>query len=92
MGFFQFSILKKVPSLLVKMVKEYPFVLFLSGPLKAEDVTAEGCTLKWEKPEDDGGKPITGKFSSRAVHKGRLIDKSKRLINLSKDMIFFKAL
>lgn len=23
------------------------------------EVTANGCKLKWEKPEDDGGKPIT---------------------------------
>lgn len=30
------------------------------GPLKVSDVTAEGCKLKWEAPEDDGGTPITG--------------------------------
>ncbi|KAE8573900.1 Putative twitchin [Halyomorpha halys] len=29
------------------------------GPLKVKDVTASGCKLKWEKPEDDGGKPVT---------------------------------
>lgn len=29
------------------------------GPLKVQDVTANSCKLKWEKPEDDGGKPIT---------------------------------
>lgn len=28
------------------------------GPLAVSDVTAEGCKLKWEKPEDDGGEPI----------------------------------
>ena len=28
------------------------------GPLKIEDVHAEGCTLKWRPPEDDGGAPI----------------------------------
>lgn len=28
------------------------------GPLKASDVTADGCKLKWEAPEDDGGEPI----------------------------------
>lgn len=28
------------------------------GPLKVSDVTAEGCKLKWEAPEDDGGEPI----------------------------------
>ncbi|KAG1672466.1 Twitchin [Nymphon striatum] len=28
------------------------------GPLKVENVTAKGCKLKWEKPEDDGGSPL----------------------------------
>jgi len=28
------------------------------GPLKASDVTADGCTLKWKRPKDDGGAPI----------------------------------
>lgn len=28
------------------------------GPLKIEDVHAEGATLKWRPPEDDGGLPI----------------------------------
>ena len=28
------------------------------GPLKAEDIHAEGCTLKWKPPEDNGGAPI----------------------------------
>lgn len=30
------------------------------GPLKVTEVTAKGCKLKWNKPEDDGGKPIQG--------------------------------
>jgi hypothetical protein len=30
------------------------------GPLKVEDVTKNGCKVKWQKPDDDGGKPITG--------------------------------
>ena len=30
------------------------------GPLAVSDVHAEGCKLKWDKPEDDGGEPITG--------------------------------
>lgn len=29
------------------------------GPLKVSDVTKNGCKVKWEKPDDDGGKPIT---------------------------------
>ncbi|XP_074598807.1 projectin protein bent isoform X2 [Brevipalpus obovatus] len=28
------------------------------GPLDVSDVHAEGCKLKWDKPEDDGGEPI----------------------------------
>lgn len=28
------------------------------GPLVVADVTAEGCKLKWDKPDDDGGEPI----------------------------------
>ncbi|XP_047491377.1 twitchin-like isoform X5 [Penaeus chinensis] len=28
------------------------------GPLKVSDVTKKGCKLKWDKPDDDGGKPI----------------------------------
>nr|XP_040219908.2 twitchin isoform X6 [Anopheles coluzzii] len=30
------------------------------GPLEVKDVTKNGCKLKWKKPDDDGGKPITG--------------------------------
>lgn len=30
------------------------------GPLKVENVTAKSCDVKWDKPEDDGGKPIKG--------------------------------
>lgn len=29
------------------------------GPLKVSDITKNGCKLKWDKPDDDGGKPIT---------------------------------
>lgn len=29
------------------------------GPLKVSDVTKTGCKLKWKKPEDDGGIPIS---------------------------------
>ena len=51
------------------------------GPLKVSDVTKGGCKLKWEKPEDDGGKPITGyqvekldKTTGRWVPVGRTND------------------
>ena len=30
------------------------------GPLEAVDIHKEGCKLKWQKPKDDGGLPITG--------------------------------
>ncbi|XP_067613922.1 twitchin isoform X10 [Eurosta solidaginis] len=29
------------------------------GPLEVKDLTKSSCKLKWKKPEDDGGKPIT---------------------------------
>ncbi|GIY64293.1 twitchin [Caerostris darwini] len=28
------------------------------GPLKVEDVTADGCNLEWKPPSDDGGQPV----------------------------------
>ena len=30
------------------------------GPLKVENVTKNSAKLKWNKPEDDGGTPVTG--------------------------------
>lgn len=30
------------------------------GPLEVTDVHKEGCKLKWNKPKDDGGIPLTG--------------------------------
>ncbi|XP_015183294.1 PREDICTED: twitchin isoform X5 [Polistes dominula] len=51
------------------------------GPLKVSDVTKNGCKIKWGKPEDDGGKPITGyqvekldKSTGRWVPVGRTND------------------
>lgn len=29
------------------------------GPLKASDIHAEGCTLNWKPPEDDGGAQLS---------------------------------
>ena len=29
------------------------------GPLKIDDIFADGCTVEWGEPEDDGGTPIT---------------------------------
>ncbi|XP_018789320.1 PREDICTED: twitchin isoform X17 [Bactrocera latifrons] len=29
------------------------------GPLEIKDITKDSCKLKWKKPEDDGGKPVT---------------------------------
>lgn len=51
------------------------------GPLKVSDVTKGGCKLKWGKPEDDGGKPVTSyqvekldKATGRWVPVGRTSD------------------
>ncbi|VDL60884.1 unnamed protein product, partial [Hymenolepis diminuta] len=30
-----------------------------SGPLEVSNVTADGCTLKWKPPKDNGGSPVT---------------------------------
>lgn len=30
------------------------------GPLEVSDIHKEGCKLKWKKPKDNGGVPITG--------------------------------
>lgn len=30
------------------------------GPIEVSDIHKEGCKLKWRKPKDDGGIPITG--------------------------------
>ncbi|ERL85176.1 hypothetical protein D910_02598 [Dendroctonus ponderosae] len=44
------------------------------GPLKVSDVSAEGCKLKWEAPEDDGGEPVTGYVVERMdVETGRWV-------------------
>lgn len=44
------------------------------GPLKVSDVTAEGCKLKWDKPEDDGGEPVTAYLVERMdVDTGRWV-------------------
>lgn len=29
------------------------------GPIKISDVHKEGCSLKWNAPEDDGGVPLS---------------------------------
>ncbi|RWS00286.1 twitchin-like protein, partial [Dinothrombium tinctorium] len=31
-----------------------------NGPLEVSDVHKDGCTLKWNEPDDDGGSPIEG--------------------------------
>lgn len=51
------------------------------GPLKVSNVSKNGCKLKWDKPEDDGGKPVTGyvvekldKATGRWVPVGKTIE------------------
>lgn len=29
------------------------------GPLQVNDVKADGCKLKWKRPKDDGGAPVS---------------------------------
>jgi predicted phage tail protein len=44
------------------------------GPLSVSDVKADGCKLKWEPPEDDGGEPVSGYVVERMdVESGRWI-------------------
>lgn len=33
-------------------------IIKITGPLEVTDIHAEGCKVKWEKPEDDGGSPV----------------------------------
>ena len=48
----------------LQLLHPYPYIMFTGkpskpkGPIKVSDVTAEGCKLKWDKPEDDGGEPV----------------------------------
>lgn len=32
------------------------------GPLEVSNIHKDGCTLKWNKPKDDGGEPLEGKL------------------------------
>ncbi|XP_058812495.1 twitchin isoform X5 [Topomyia yanbarensis] len=44
------------------------------GPLKVSDMTAEGCKLAWQPPDDDGGEPIQAYVVERMdVDSGRWI-------------------
>lgn len=38
-----------------------------NGPLEASDITKNGCKLKWKKPDDDGGAPVSVKFNSLTI-------------------------
>ena len=42
------------------------------GPLEVNNITKNGCKLAWKKPEDDGGKPITG-YVVEKLDKGRWV-------------------
>jgi len=37
------------------------------GPIEVSDIHKEGCKLKWRKPKDDGGIPITGYVIEKMV-------------------------
>ncbi len=40
------------------------------GPLKVDDLTADGCQCSWNPPEDDGGTPITHYLLEKATKSG----------------------
>ena len=54
------------------------------GPLEVSDVHKEGCKLKWKKPKDDGGLPLSSYIvekmdvtSGRWVPAGTVLDPDK---------------
>ncbi|CAD6198887.1 unnamed protein product, partial [Caenorhabditis auriculariae] len=49
------------------------------GPLEVEDVCADGATLSWNPPEDDGGDPLTGYIveAQDMDNKGKFIEVGK---------------
>lgn len=44
-----------------------------NGPLKATDITKESCTISWNKPDDDGGSPISHYLVEKQEANGRWI-------------------
>uniref|UniRef100_A0A915Q578 non-specific serine/threonine protein kinase n=1 Tax=Setaria digitata TaxID=48799 RepID=A0A915Q578_9BILA len=44
-----------------------------NGPLEANDLTRESCTLHWNPPDDDGGSPISHYFVEKQEAGGRWI-------------------
>ncbi len=49
------------------------------GPIDVRDVYKEGCTLRWQEPDDDGGSPIQHYVVEKQENDGRWIPVSNRL-------------
>ncbi|EYC13263.1 hypothetical protein Y032_0044g1070 [Ancylostoma ceylanicum] len=50
------------------------------GPLSVKDITKDGCSLRWNPPEDDGGSPITNYIVEKQEDGGRWVPAASRFL------------